>query len=90
MICYLENGILAAEITDANGAIFDVRNNFAGCIPGINEVLRRSGLLKGNWCLNPDEKLSRGQKEEIDRIYEMYPHLRDDEFVKENYERFFS
>jgi len=81
---------LAAEITDANGAIFDAKNNFAGCIPGINEVLRRSGLLEGNWCLKPDEKLSPGQKEEIDRIYEMYPHLRDDEFVKENYERFFS
>jgi len=81
---------LAAEITDADGAIFDAKNNFAGCIPGINEVLRRSGLLEGNWCLKPDEKLSRGQKEEIDRIYEMYPHLRDDEFIKENYERFFS
>jgi len=46
-------------------------------------------LLEGNWCLNPDEKLSPGQKEEIDRIYKMYPHLRDDEFIKENYERFF-
>jgi len=81
---------LAAEITDADGAIFDAKNNFAGCIPGINEVLRRSGLLERNWCLKPDEKLSLGQKEEIDRIYEMYPHLRDDEFIKENYERFFS
>ena len=81
---------LAAEITDANGAIFDAKNNFAGCISGINEVLRRSGLLEGNWCLNPDEKLSPGQKEEIDRIYQMYPHLRDDEFVRENIERFLS
>jgi len=72
---------LGAEITDANGAIFDVANNFAGCIPGIHEVLRRQGLLKGRWCLDPKNDLSTGQKEEIDRIYVAYPHLNDDEFV---------
>lgn len=70
------------EVTDCNAAFFDPAHSFAGCIPGIHEVLRRQGLLKGTWCLNPDEVLSEGQAEEIDRVYEQYPHLHDDEFVK--------
>ncbi len=74
---------LAAQITDANGVVFDAKNGFAGCIPGIHEVLRRQGLLKGIWCLNPQEVLSAGQAEELDRIAEMYPHLTDNEFVKD-------
>lgn len=71
-----------AEVTDANAAFFDPAHQFAGCIPGIHEVLRRQGLMKGTWCLNPDEKLSPGQMEEIDRVYRDYPHLNDDDFVK--------
>ncbi len=51
----------ATELTDANAAIFDVAHNYAGCIPGIHEVLRRQGLLGGTWCLDPREKLSPGQ-----------------------------
>lgn len=74
----------AAETTDANAAIFDPAHGFEGCIPGIHEVLRRQGLLLGRWCLNPDEALSPGQMEEIDRVYREYPHLNDDEFVREN------
>ena len=73
----------AAAITDANGAIFDARNRFAGCIPGIHEVLRRQGLLRGTWCLDPDERLSPGQSAEIDRVTRAYPELNDDEFVSE-------
>jgi len=73
---------LAQEITDTNAAFFDTANGFKGCIAGIHEVLRRQGLLEGTWCLDPDEALSPGQSEEIDRIYAMYPHLHDDEFVK--------
>jgi dihydrodipicolinate synthase/N-acetylneuraminate lyase len=73
----------AAAITDANGAIFDARNNFRGCIPGIHEVLRRQGLMRGTWCLEPDEVLSEGQREEIDRVLRAYPRLSDDEFVAE-------
>lgn len=69
-------------ITDMNAVIFDAKNSFHGCIPGIHEVLRRQGLLEGTWCLNPDEKMSDGQTEEIDRIYNDYPELTDDEFVK--------
>ncbi len=74
----------AAEITDANAAIFDASNNFQGCIPGIHEILRRQGLLEGRWCLNPDEELSPGQMQEIDRVYKCYPHLNDDQFVKKH------
>lgn len=74
----------AAEITDSNAAFFDTANQFAGCIAGLHEVLRRQGLLVGRWCLNPAEGLSPGQMEEIDRVYAAYPHLNDDEFVREN------
>lgn len=75
---------LGVEVTDCNAAIFDAANNFAGCIPGIHEILRRQGLLSGIWTLKEDECLSPGQKEEIDRIYTMYPHLNDDEFVSQH------
>ena len=74
----------AVQVTDTNAAFFDAANHFAGCIPGIHEVLRRQGLLAGTWCLNPHEVLSPGQKEEIDRVYSAYPHLNDDEFVSDN------
>jgi hypothetical protein len=70
------------SITDMNAVIFDAENNFHGCIPGIHEVLRRQGLLEGTWCLNPNEVLSPGQTEEIDRLYDNYPELTDDDFVK--------
>lgn len=78
---------LAWQVTDANAAVFDPGNQFAGCISGINEILRRQGLLANCNCLNPNEALSPGQSEEIDRICREYPHLNDDEFVKENLDR---
>lgn len=71
----------AVAITDCNGVFFDVAHNFAGCIPGVHEVLRRQGLMPGTWCLNPEETLSEGQQEEIERVYAMYPDLNDDAFV---------
>jgi dihydrodipicolinate synthase/N-acetylneuraminate lyase len=74
---------LASEITDANGAIFDAANRFRGCIPGIHEILRRQGLLRGRWCLDPAEELSPGQLRDIDRVCGAYPHLTDDAFVRE-------
>lgn len=74
---------LAAEVTDVNSAFFDTAHAFRGCIAGLHEVLRRQGLMEGTWCLNPEETLSPGQAEEIDRVYRMYPHLNDDTFVKE-------
>jgi dihydrodipicolinate synthase/N-acetylneuraminate lyase len=80
----------AAALTDANGAIFDVAHAFRGCIPGIHEVLRRQGLLRGTWCLDPDEGLSPGQAGEIDRVQRTYPELTDDAFVAENLSRWLS
>jgi dihydrodipicolinate synthase/N-acetylneuraminate lyase len=70
-----------AALTDANAAIFDAANGFAGCIAGIHEVLRRQGLLAGTWCLDPREALSPGQAQAIDRVCRTYPFLTDDEFV---------
>jgi dihydrodipicolinate synthase/N-acetylneuraminate lyase len=77
----------SSEVTEANAALFDARNNFAGCVAGLHEVLRRQGLLEGRWCLDPREDLSPGQMEEIDRIYDRYPQLTDDDFVAQNLER---
>jgi hypothetical protein len=78
---------LDSKVTDANSAFFDVANDFAGCIPGCHEVLRRQGLLEGTWCLDPDETLSPGQAAEIDRVYAAYPEMNDDRFVQENLAR---
>ena len=95
--CRQANGEGAAEIlaesaalTDANAALFDVRNRFAGCIAGLHEILRRQGLLEGRWCLDAAEDLSPGQLEEIDRVVAAYPHLTDDEFVRSNVDRWLS
>jgi dihydrodipicolinate synthase/N-acetylneuraminate lyase len=77
----LQKGV---EITDANAAFFDAANGFAGCIAGIQEVLRRQGLVASARCLDPHETLSPGQAAEIDRVYRAYPHLADDEFVAAN------
>jgi len=78
---------LDSQVTDCNGAIFDVANDFHGVIAGCHEILRRQGLLAGIWCLDPSESLGPGQKEEIDRICAAYPHLNDDAFVRANLER---
>ncbi|HYP13973.1 MAG TPA: dihydrodipicolinate synthase family protein, partial [Bryobacteraceae bacterium] len=75
---------LAAQITDANAALFDAANAFRGCIAGLHEVLRRQGILAGRWCLDPDETLSPGQMQEIERVYRLYPHLNDDDFVAQH------
>ncbi len=77
----------SAALTDANAALFDVRNNFAGCIAGLHEILRRQGLLAGRWCLDPSEDLSVGQLEEIDRVLSSYPKLTDDDFVSTNLDK---
>lgn len=77
----------AVEVTDCNAVFFDAANQFAGCIPGIHEVLRRQGLLANLLCLDPREQLSPGQAEEIDRVHRAYPDLNDDAFVAENLAR---
>jgi len=77
----------AIKITDSNAAFFDAAHQFAGCIPGLHEVLRRQGLLPGIWCLDPDEVLSPGQADEITRVQKAYPELNDDAFVAANLAR---
>lgn len=81
---------LDRPLTDANAAIFDARNGFAGSVPGIHEVLRRQGLLEGTWCLDDKEVLGPGQAAEIDRIWRAYPWLRDDDFIAEHRDRWLS
>jgi dihydrodipicolinate synthase/N-acetylneuraminate lyase len=71
----------AIEMTDVNAAVFDAATNFAGCIPGVHEILRRQGLFESTCCLDPSQTLSPGQAEEINRVYRAYPHLNDDDFV---------
>jgi len=78
---------LDSRVTDCNSAFFDVAHGFAGCIPGCHEVLRRQGLLKGIWCLDPDETLSSGQAAEIDRVCREHADLSDDAFVAQNLAR---
>ncbi|HNQ34514.1 MAG TPA: dihydrodipicolinate synthase family protein [bacterium] len=77
---------LGAAITDVNAAVFDPAHGFRGCLSGIHLVLQRSGLLKGIRCLNRAERLSPGQRSEIDRVRRAYPDLNDDLFVSENLE----
>lgn len=76
-----------AALTDANGAVFDAANGFAGCIAGIHEVLRRQGLMRGTWCLDTKERLSPGQGRELDRVAMAYPGMMDDDFVADGLER---
>jgi hypothetical protein len=78
---------VAAQLTDANAAVFDAAHGYAGCLPGIHDVLRRQGLLAGTWCLDPAETLSPGQAEAIARVCTAYPHLSDDGFVRERRDR---
>jgi hypothetical protein len=72
---------LGVQVTDANAALFDVANDFAGCIAGIQYVLHRQGLLSSARCLEAAEVLSPGQTERIERARRAYGHLLDDDFV---------
>jgi hypothetical protein len=80
---------MAAQVTEANAALFDAANGFAGCIPGIHQVLQNQGLLGSTRCLDPAEVMSPGQAEEIERIRRVYPFLTDDEFVAEHRDEWF-
>ncbi|HUF10537.1 MAG TPA: dihydrodipicolinate synthase family protein [Rhodothermales bacterium] len=77
-----ETGIIPAELitlgeqlTEANAAVFDVANDFAGCIAGINEVLRREGRLKSNRCLDEHERLSPGQEGLLSAVRKAFPEV---------------
>ncbi|MFE9654311.1 dihydrodipicolinate synthase family protein [Micromonospora sp. NPDC006431] len=77
----------AARLTDANAAVFDVANGFAGCVAGIHEVLRRQGLLDNVRLLDEQERLSPGQAAELDRVVRACPDLQDDAFVAAHLDR---
>ncbi|TNF19746.1 MAG: dihydrodipicolinate synthase family protein [Rhodobacteraceae bacterium] len=78
---------LDARTTDANGVLFDAANDFQGCIACLHEVLRRQGLMRGTWCLDPGETMGPGQMAELERLLRDYPELTDDAFVAQNLER---
>jgi len=78
-----ELGRAASDLLDVNQAVFDPAHDFHGVIAGVHEMLRQQGLLEGIWCLDPDEGLSPGQAEEIERVRLAYPHLNDDAFIAE-------
>lgn len=78
---------LAGQVTEANAALFDPANRFAGCIPAIHAVLHGQGLLGSPRLLDETAGLSPGQAGSIERIRRSYPHLTDDEFVAENLSR---
>ncbi|MEP6763586.1 MAG: dihydrodipicolinate synthase family protein [Gemmatimonadaceae bacterium] len=73
-----------AALTEANAAIFDASNKFAGCLPGILEVLRRQGLVQSTFTLDVQEQLSPGQAELISEMKTRHPELADDDFVAEH------
>lgn len=81
---------LDASLTDVNAALFDPAHRFAGCIAGIQEVLRRDGLVPSRACLDPDEDLSPGQAAEIDRVLTAHPDWFDHDFIAENLEHWLS
>lgn len=72
-----------AALTMANAVIFDAPNDYRGCLPGILEILRRQGLVRGTWTFDTHEQLSPGQAEALARLSAQYPELADDEFVAE-------
>lgn len=76
-----------AALTDANAAVFDPAHGFAGCLPGIHTILQRQGIFETALCLNPHERLSPGQADELDRVTRAYPWLVDDAFVQANLQR---
>ena len=77
---------IGPQITDMNRAIFDPYNSFKGSVSGMHEVLHRQGLMKNTLCLNPNECLSEGQREEIDRVISSFPELIDDAFISAHIE----
>jgi len=58
--------------------------DFAGCVPGVNEVLRQQGLLGSARCLSSGERLSPGQQDAITAVRSRFPRLLDEEFVADN------
>lgn len=81
---------LANEVTESNAALFDAANGFRGCIAGIQQVLFEQGLLSSPRCLNPNERMSPGQAELLEKVRKQYPHLVDDAFVAQHKDEWLS
>jgi dihydrodipicolinate synthase/N-acetylneuraminate lyase len=75
---------MAAQVTDANAALFDAANGFGGCLPGIQHVLYSQGLLASPRTLDASATMGPGQREQIDRVRRDYPYMIDDAFVTEH------
>lgn len=72
--------MLGQQIADMQAAVSDARHGCAGQTAGLREILRRQGLLQGPVA----DDLSPGHCAEIDRVCAAYPHLTDDDFVREH------
>lgn len=75
---------LATDVIEINAAVFDVANNFAGCVPGVNEVLRQQGFGGDALTLLEGERISAGQAELIQAARSRFGDLLDEEFVATN------
>lgn len=75
---------LGQDLTEVNAAVFDVHHGFAGCVAGVNEVLRQQGLAPSAVCLSDTERLSPGQVELIAAARCRFPDLLDEEFIAEH------
>ncbi|HCT55830.1 MAG TPA: dihydrodipicolinate synthase family protein [Gemmatimonas aurantiaca] len=78
-----------AALTMANAVIFDAANGYRGCLPGILEVLRRQGLVRGTWTFDTHEQLSSGQADLLTRLQTLHPELVDDAFIDLHRDAFF-
>lgn len=74
----------ASDLVNVNAAVFDVDNDFVGCVAGVNEVLRQQGLVRSMRCLGNRERLSKGQSERIRSVREQHADLLDEEFIAAN------
>lgn len=66
---------VAAQLTEANGAVFDWSHQFAGCIPGVHLVLCDDGYMQNILTLDPNETLTEGQAKLIRKAKRDYPDL---------------
>lgn len=80
---------VATDLVEVNAAVFDVLHDFAGCVPGVNEVLRQQGLVPTARCLGPDV-LSPGQADLIRGVRTRFPELLDEQFVAEHRDEWLS
>jgi dihydrodipicolinate synthase/N-acetylneuraminate lyase len=76
-----------ASLTEANAAVFDAANAFAGCIPGILHVLKAQGLVQTELTFDEQEVLTAGQSKLIRSVRERHPELCDDTFVAEHVDK---